>query len=320
MKATSLRPYLSNLTAKGYSTLFTGREDNIKLCLIDEQYLDELNTQDNGRITYKNDWLKPVDFKQILKPIAEYDIDLPLMQAVYSVFYQSLTDGNSILNHNTLTIKTTMLANYMNTNARAEGFKEFFKKLSEFNKVYAMFSHTKVVKFLTLIKLDVENQEVQFDVSLLKHIIDAIQIDNTITVKKAFKKEFVYELPTHSFLIHSSISRKNRNAYYLVTQIEALLVQAGGSAKEVHTTFENLIKKIPTLWAVLEDNKNTRRYKNIYLDRSFTKMYELLKTNTDLYEYFIDLSIPHIIPTQSELSQVLRITHKGINKEYRPKI
>lgn len=316
----TLRPYISNLTAKGYSTMFTGKTGKEQVCVINEKYLDELTISDDGRIAFKNDWLKAIDFEEVLRPVTSNDIDLPLAQAIYSVFYQSIIDEKSYLINNTLYIKASTLATYMKTNIWANGGNEpFFAKLQKFKDVYVRIGESQLSKFITLTKIDAVTGDLEFDVSTLAYILNRVREENTITVKKPYKAEYIQENPTHSFLIHSNINRKNLNAYFLVTQIEALLVQAGPTSGGAHIKFKRLIERVPTLYDVIEDEATTRQHKNMYLERAFKKMYELIKKSTDLYLYYIDLSIPEIIPTQSALDGVLEITHRGINKEYCPK-
>ena len=78
-------------------------------------------------------------------------------------------------------------------------------------------------------------------------------------------------------------------------------------------SFKKIIEEIPLLQETL-DNTELTRNKNAVLKRAFTKAYELLAKKTDVYKYFINLNIPHVIPTASTLDSVLNITHEGISK------
>jgi len=89
----------------------------------------------------------------------------------------------------------------------------------------------------------------------------------------------------------------------------------------------SIIEEIPILTEALEketiDTKTNlpkpkiTQDKNNILKRAFSGAYILLKTKTDVYEYFKNLQITEIIPTISTIDQIIEISHTGINEEYK---
>lgn len=88
-----------------------------------------------------------------------------------------------------------------------------------------------------------------------------------------------------------------------------------------------IIEEIPILTEALESpvidkftnlpKDKTARDKNQTLERAFSRAYILLKTRTDIYKYFNNLTITEIIPTISTIDQLIEISHNGINEQYK---
>lgn len=82
-------------------------------------------------------------------------------------------------------------------------------------------------------------------------------------------------------------------------------------------SFATLVNDAPILKQRI--SQGTTADKNIKLRRAFEGAYKLLKTRTDAYRYFLDLSVPDTVPTITTLDREITITHRGINPEYREK-
>ena len=83
-------------------------------------------------------------------------------------------------------------------------------------------------------------------------------------------------------------------------------------------TYNGIIDGIPTLTQTLETSSTAN--KNVQLARAFEKAFELLRTKTDVYQYYINLKIPETAPTTTTLTDTMAITHEGVNGEYKPRI
>ena len=94
----------------------------------------------------------------------------------------------------------------------------------------------------------------------------------------------------------------------------------------MHKKISAIIEEIPLLTEALEkptvdrktnqEKPKTAREKNTILKNAFSGAYALLKTKTDVYEYYKNLKITEIIPTVTTINQVIEISHTGINENF----
>ena len=85
-----------------------------------------------------------------------------------------------------------------------------------------------------------------------------------------------------------------------------------------HISCKGLIIDCPLIKNQLERQKNNSG-KTMALKRAFTTMYKILRTKSDLFDYYIDVSITEIIPTYSTLNEcVIYVRHYGKNPNYKP--
>ena len=120
---------------------------------------------------------------------------------------------------------------------------------------------------------------------------------------------------SHSYLIKSSIvSERNRDAAANVSIIVTLIEQAGG--KGAHISAAELIRRNPSFKKRLQGHSNQR----LCLKRTFSKTWELLRTQTRLEEVYKGITLPAPddpanIPVPSNLeTKVFSFTHKGKKK------
>lgn len=117
-----------------------------------------------------------------------------------------------------------------------------------------------------------------------------------------------FMLPSHTYLVKSSIMKeRNKRAVEIVCAIVTLIEQAGDNVPNIK--FQTLIDRCPSLKNTLEAASPPNR--NIILRRTFTKVWELLRTQTHLTEVYQDIQLPTAIPTMSRLGEVLRFEHGG---------
>ena len=84
-----------------------------------------------------------------------------------------------------------------------------------------------------------------------------------------------------------------------------------------HITCKGLINDCPLITNLLNRQKSTSNKTHI-LQHAFKAMYKILRTKSDLYNYYLNLSVTEIIPTYSTLNKTtICITHYGRNPNYK---
>ena len=117
-----------------------------------------------------------------------------------------------------------------------------------------------------------------------------------------------FMLPSHTYLVKSSIMKeRNKRAVEIVCAIVTLIEQAGDNVPNIK--FQTLVDRCPSLKNTLDAASPTNR--NTILRRTFTKAWELLRTQTHLEEAYPGIQLPTAIPTMSRLGEVLRFEHGG---------
>ena len=82
--------------------------------------------------------------------------------------------------------------------------------------------------------------------------------------------------------------------------------------------YSTLIKDTPLLDLAYRKAKTSGEKYDV-LRRRFSRAFRILKTKSDLYDYFVDLNIPDIPPTIRTLNNDFVITHRGRNPKYKRK-
>ena len=136
-------------------------------------------------------------------------------------------------------------------------------------------------------------------------------------------------------LMYSSVaSERNKPAIEMAQRIlvgvqrrgtarpDSCLEQYRGSRlpdKDIFTwyiTCKGLINDCPQIKNLLDRQKSTSNKTHV-LQHAFKAMYKILRTKSDLYDYYLNLSITEIIPTYSTLNKTaIRITYYGRNPDY----
>ena len=123
-----------------------------------------------------------------------------------------------------------------------------------------------------------------------------------------------FMLPTHSYLVKSSIMKeKNKRAVEIVCIIVTLIEQAGDNIP--HISAQTIIDRVPDLKDALETATKPSN-KNLILKRAFSKAWELLKTQTGLEKAYRNIVLPDPkdpknIPTGRTLDMVFEFPHDG---------
>ena len=147
-----------------------------------------------------------------------------------------------------------------------------------------------------------------------------------------------YLMPAYNFLVHTSIeAERNKLAVDLVyTIIDKLLQRGSKPASEFkecqdeenaseksdrvmfRIKYQTLIDDTPLFYMAYKNADNVdKKYK--LLTRTFKKAFQLLHKKTDIYDYFVNLSIPEVPPTIRTLDNIFVISHDGRNPKYKAK-
>lgn len=138
------------------------------------------------------------------------------------------------------------------------------------------------------------------------------------------------------YLMHSNAANERNKAAVEMAQRVLVGVQQRGTSrpdsrlkpyqgsrledKDVftwHISCKGLIIDCPQVKDQLERQKSNSG-KTMVLNRAFTAMYKILRTKSDLFDYYMDASITEIIPTYSTLNDCfIYVRHYGKNPDYK---
>lgn len=290
------------------------------------------------------------------------DLDIQLLRSLFTAIYhnaQSIKGGNVTVYMPTfckamgvdLLLPGKEPAKDINGNEIPIKANDILGKVAQFRNCVGVTKDGSIYALLNFSKYDRENNTITFDSPYMNMIIEQLDESN----KRTSSSGETYLNPRYSYLVHSSIgNEKNKAAIEIVHIILALLHQRGGMSdrqlKQIndvkkakakgtrikaaapasaepadktvtaHKKYSEIVHEIPILDERI--GRDTANASNVQLKRAFKKAFELLRTKTDAYQYFIDLQIPEITPTITTLDSVLTIKHKGTRtaKEYKPKI
>jgi len=312
----NLIPYFATPTAKGYEG-FLNLNQNCEVFIqkLDTVFAEEIEFKDNIPYFIGTDLKPTLRDLRTKKDITLDDIDAPLLKGIYSIVCQNINIENDIDN-NFCKITQSNLAKFLGINIRGEHGNELMKKLRQFKDIIVTFKNGSFYNLLYVSSYDRETDIITLDIGYMNKLIrDEIPKGYERERKVRGSRSVKYISPHHSYLIHSNIANeKNKNAVCVVERIVTLLQQAGGKVNP-HITFNKIIEDTPTFKITLEELPTAN--KNTILKRTFSKVYQLLKTKTDIYKYYTDLELLEMIPTSSTLDIVLEFKHNGINKEYK---
>lgn len=117
-----------------------------------------------------------------------------------------------------------------------------------------------------------------------------------------------------TYLIKDSIVKERNTRAAEVVYIVCVLIETCGD-RLPHISAKTIIDRMPELKKALE-NMSTAANRNTLLRRTFTKAWELLRTQTELEQVYKDIHLPDpknplCIPTVGTLDIVFSFPHKG---------
>ena len=293
-------------------------------------------------LRFKGIPMSNAELKNLFTKKGVEDINLPLLKFFYSIILKNFYDKLQINDDGThKTVKPTLqesitlylpdLAAQLGKSRKLskENIKEVIAHVSAFQNIVGILKvrrngriYENILPVLLFMGYYDDTNTIKFSSPYLNQLIIEIfgasiakdKNGNTIFDKKGEIKL----LPSHSYLIKPSIEKcRNKAAVESVAIIVQLIEQTGNPQKghetiTAHITVENILQRNVQLYErykSIDDNAN----KNRLLKTHFTKVYDLLKKETLLFETYKDLIIPNFIPTTSTLDNVLNFTHKGKN-------
>lgn len=293
-------------------------------------------------LRFKGIPMSNAELKNLFTKKGVEDINLPLLKFFYSIILKNFYDRLQVNDDGThKTVKPTLqesitlylpdLASQLGKSRKLskENIKEVIAHVSAFQNIVGILKvrrngriYENILPVLLFMGYYDDTNTIKFSSPYLNQLIIEIfgasiakdKNGNTIFDKKGEIKL----LPSHSYLIKPSIEKcRNKAAVESVAIIVQLIEQTGNPQKghetiTAHITVENVLQRNVQLYErykAIDDNAN----KNRLLKTHFTKVYDLLKKETFLFDTYKDLTIPNFIPTTSTLDNVLNFTHKGKN-------
>jgi hypothetical protein len=202
--------------------------------------------------------------------------------------------------------------------------------LRSLNDWVGIFHGEEVRKILNIVGLNIKANTITVTTPYFNLLEPAVEEDQR---RRVVEEKQLRANPNWNRLIHTSMSKeRNQEAVAVVVRITNGMLSRGKtpaskfknadedaaerSQQKPHysISFRTLIKEVPELQRRYDNTKATAD-KNKLLSRTFKKVYELLRTKTDAYKYFVDLDLTEIIPTTTTLDTKLEINFTGTNPE-----
>ena len=217
------------------------------------------------------------------------------------------------------------------TTSRADARALFInKKLAEWDSVWGVLprSNRKEFKLMALHTYDPDTEVFTFQSPYLQEMFSGLMEKEESKLNSGSH----YHLWQSDLLYASAANERNPAAVEMATRIlqgvqqrglkpDAKLKQNKGRAfaDETEVTFSitcaGLVQDCPQIRERLKSKPNASR-RTQELKRAFSAMYKILRTKTDLFRYYKDLTITEVIPTAKTIKAVITITHHGGNPDY----
>jgi len=313
----SLTPYHALITAKDYANalnvLLDNKNDKAFLAVLDKDFWKNIKLLKTGKISNQQE---TIFYSLDQLKIENRLVDVTLLQAIYSIWHDLEKDNDL---SNGLTIHVSDITKKTGINLKGKLIQDFIEKIKEFDNVIGVINDNGFYKYFKLLSWQSYNEEtgmISFHSQFIKILREEMCKNNKIESKNRYKELVEIIKPQHDFLIHANIANeRNKYAVELVIKVVRLLRQAN-SPESTHIRFVNLME-CTNFEEAYKSTSSSNKPK--VLKRAFTKLYDLLREKTDLYEYYQGLEIPEIIPTTSTLNSVLKITYKEQNRNYIPR-
>jgi hypothetical protein len=254
------------------------------------------------------------------------NIDLPILRTFYSLILTEFEKSGEKTLSDVLTYPVQVLAEYigLQNNLNKKDIARVIEKTQSYHNIVGVVHGTRNGKpvqslypVLNFEGYDDKHNAISFSSPYMNYVIRTMS-NLAIRKKKDGKKQLKkngepLKLPTHSYLIDSSIAKeRNKAAVENVVLLVQGIERAGG--KGYHIAANTLVERNVQLAERLEAAPQHRAQ---LLKRVFTKTWELLRTKTRLAEVYKNIELPDpkdpaYIPTVKGLSSmVFEIKHDG---------
>lgn len=257
------------------------------------------------------------------------NINLPILRMFYSIimegFLKTWNEDQSV--DEVITIYYPDLAKRMgkSSNISQSDIDSFISTITSFQNIMGIVDKgtrgNDILPVLVYMGNDVEKNIIRFSspymVRVIQDIYKASIRKSKVVLPETGKPKSIKTLPSHSYLIKSSITKeKNKKAAEIVFIIVTLIEQAGNSTP--HIKASTIVERNAQLKESINSSKSTSD-KNKKLNRAFSKAWELLRTQTTLLETYKNIQLPDpkapdfnkYIPTTSTLDTVYEFPHDG---------
>jgi len=315
---------------------YDGYQNSVSLYQNGGAYLQPLRSVDalkfrDGKLYFEN--MTQLNIEAELQNLKTKEgiqnIDLPALRIFYAIVCHRFEQSGFKKIEDVITMDIADLAEYMGLqrNLNKQDLGRLLDKLQSYHNIVGVVHSTrngKPVKsyyqVLNFEKYEDKSRTVTFSSPYMNYVIKTLSnlaIRKTKGGKKQLKKSGEpLRLPTHSYLIDSSIVKeRNKAAVENVIILVQGIEQAGG--KGYHIAASTLVERNVQLAERLEADPQHRAQ---LLKRVFTKTWELLRDKTKLAEVYKNIQLPEpddpaYIPTVKGLSSmVFEIKHDGKKK------
>lgn len=297
--------------------LTTKKNKTAYISVMNPSFFERLDFS-NGIVTYDgNNEIKSFIMSEMKEEDEQLEVDFNLLIQIYTACAKSAVAG--LMDGYTITVDKQKFYKEMEVTFTSGHSQDFEKKYQILSHSIGIFPQKKIFSKV-LYKIEDTPKTMTFAVPYIVRLIDELNEKNRVENKKTKK---VYCRPYEHKLIHSAIGKeRNETAVEVVRYITNGVSRRGGKPKKGfdvvvwRISFRSLIEETKLLSSRLESAPDNRA-KNQILRRTFLKVYELLKTQTDIYKKFLDLKVDCIVPDVKTLDSYLTITHNGYNPNYK---
>lgn len=296
-------------------------------------YLQPLSSTDglkfkNGKMYFDGAKMKEVSEVELqnmkTKEGIEH-IDLSTLRIFYSIILTQFEANNCRGLQDVLTMRVPTLAEFigLQSNLNKKDIARVIEKTQSYHNVIGVLHGTRngkpVQSLYPVLNFEGYNDKtntISFSSPYMNYVIKTVynlSIKKTKDGKKKLKKNGdPLRLPSHSYLIDSSIAKeRNKAAVENVVIIITLIEQAGDNIPRIKA--KTIVERNVQLAERLSESKNQAQL----LKRTFIKTWQLLRENTKLQEAYKEIELPQpndpaFIPTPKTIEEmVFSFPHKG---------
>lgn len=294
-------------------------------------YLQPLTSTDglkfkNGKIYFDGmQQVSEVELQNMKTKEGIENIDLALLRVFYSIILTAFEASKCKELKDVITLFVPDLAEHLGLqrNLNKQDVNRVIQKAQSFHNIVGILHGTRngkpsqsIYPVLNFEGYDDKKNTIAFSSPYMNHVIRtvySVAIRRDRNGKPRLKKSGEpLRLVSHSFLVHSSITKqRNKAAVENVNIIVTLIEQAGDNVPRIKAS--TIIERNPQFQLRLEAAKNTTQL----LQRVFKKTWELLRTETDLAAVYKDIQLPDpnnpaVIPTPKTVDTlVFSFPHNG---------